>query len=158
MDNAVGVGEASRREASAGRENRVSESSVLIEIDRLRGLSQIDILTDWGICRGDISTDVDLGEWDGVCLNEKGNISWERGSQVVWLGQSLVIPSHLHGYPVSGLLCRLALTWWADVAQVYVDGKLVQEGDLFDHSARVLLTTAATPCGTPAAFSAPVLT
>jgi alpha-mannosidase len=125
--------------------DRVSESSLLISIDRLRGLSQIDILTDWGIYRGDISTDADLGEWDGVCLNEKGNISWERGRQVVWLGQRLVIPSHVEGYPVSGLLCRLALTWWADVAQVYVDGKLVQEGDLFDHSARVLLTIAAIP-------------
>jgi alpha-mannosidase len=125
--------------------DRVSESSLLISIDRLRGLSQIDILTDWGIYRGDISTDVDLGEWDGVCLNEKGNISWERGSQVVWLGQRLVIPSHVEGYPVSGLLCRLALTWWADVAQVYVDGKLVQEGDLFDHSARVLLTISGVP-------------
>jgi alpha-mannosidase len=133
--------------------DRVSESSLPISIlqergsanDRLRGLSQIDILTDWGIHRGDISTDADLGEWDGVCLNEKGQISWERGSQVVWLGQRLVIPSHIREYPVRGLLCRLALTWWAELAQVYVDGKLVQEGDLFDHSARVLLTIAAVP-------------
>jgi alpha-mannosidase len=137
MDSAVG--EASRNE------NRVSELSVLRSIDRLRGLSQIDILTDWGIYRGDISTHVDISQWDGVSLNEKGNISWERGSQVVWLGQRLVIPSDVQGYPVGGLLCRLALTWWADVAEVYVDGKLVQEGDLFDHSARVLLTIAAEP-------------
>jgi alpha-mannosidase len=40
---------------------------------------------------------------------------------------------------------RLALTWWADSAQVYVNGELVVEGDLFDCSPRVLLSRGVTP-------------
>ncbi len=78
-------------------------------------------------------------------LNEKGFVAWEGGRTEIWLGQQIVMPSQLQGYPVAGLACRLALTWWAEVAQVYVNGELVQEGDLFDHSTRILLTAAAVP-------------
>jgi alpha-mannosidase len=125
--------------------DRVSESSLLVKIDRLRELSQIDILTDWRVCRADVSVDADLSGWDEVSLNEKGNVWWERGSQVLWVGRKLLIPADICGYPVTSLSCRVALTWWADLTQVYVDGVLVQVGDLFEHSARVLLTIAAVP-------------
>lgn len=108
-------------------------SSLLTEIDRLRQLSQIDILADWWM------------DTDRVNLNQKGHVAWDAGRQEVWLVQKLVIPAQLEGYPVTGCACRLALTWWAEVAQVFVDGELVQEGDLFDHSARILLTPAAVP-------------
>ncbi len=121
------------------------EASLLKAIDRLRNLSQIDILTDWRIYIGSAPIDTDLSQWELVSLNEKRTISWARGRQEIWLGQQLVIPPHIQGYPVAGLTCRLALTWWADAAQVFVDGVLVQEGDLFDHSPRILLTPAAVP-------------
>ncbi len=77
-------------------------------------------------------------------VNAKGHIAWERG-RVLWLVQTLVIPHQLQGYPLSGLCLRLALTWWADLAQIYVNGQLVQEGDLFDCSTRVLLSPSVTP-------------
>jgi alpha-mannosidase len=89
--------------------------------------------------------DADTSQWSRVSLNEKGQIVWERGRQEIWLAQELVIPTHLQGYPVTSLVCRLAFTWWAELAQVFVDGVLVQEGDLFDHSPRVLLMSAAVP-------------
>jgi alpha-mannosidase len=57
----------------------------------------------------------------------------------------VVMPIDLHGYPVTSLSCRLAFTWWAEIAQVFVDGQLVQEGDLFDHSPRVVLMSAVVP-------------
>ncbi len=120
-------------------------SSILAAIERLRSLSQIDILTDWRMSLGCGSLDRDLSQWDRVSLNEKGQIAWERGQQEIWLAQTLVIPTQIQGYPVSGLVCRLAFTWWAELAQVFVDGVLVQEGDLFDHSPRVLLMPAAVP-------------
>jgi alpha-mannosidase len=77
-------------------------------------------------------------------LNAKGHIAWERGT-LLWLVQKLVIPQELEGYPLSGLCLRLALTWWAEAAQIYVNGQLVQEGDLFDCSTRVLLSPSVTP-------------
>ena len=120
-------------------------SSLLVKIERLRGLSQIDILTDWRISLGCGSLDLDSRQWERVSLNEKGQIPWERGRQEIWLAQTLVIPAQIQGYPVSNLVCRLAFTWWAELAQVFVNGVLVQEGDLFDHSPRVLLMSAAVP-------------
>jgi alpha-mannosidase len=120
-------------------------SSLLTKIDRLRNLSQIDILTDWRIYIGAAPVNADLSQWELVSLTEKRTVVWERGRQEVWFGQRLVIPTQLQGYPVASLSCRLALTWWAEIAQVFVDGVLVQEGDLFDHSPRILLTPAAVP-------------
>ncbi len=120
-------------------------SSLLAKIEQLRGLSQIDILTDWRISLGCGSLNTDPSQWDRVSLNEKGQISWERGRQEIWLAQTLIIPTQIQGYRVSSLVCRVAFTWWAELAQVFVDGVLVQEGDLFDHSPRVLLMPAAVP-------------
>jgi alpha-mannosidase len=120
-------------------------SSILTAIERLRSLSQIDILTDWRMSLGCGSLDTDPSQWARVSLNEKGQIAWERGRQEIWLAQTLVIPTQIQGYPLSGLVCRLAFTWWAELAQVFVDGVLVQEGDLFDHSPRVVLMPAAVP-------------
>jgi alpha-mannosidase len=119
--------------------------SLLTAIERLRSLSQIDILTDWRMSLGNESIDADSSQWERVSLNQKGQIAWERGRQEIWLAQTLIIPSHLQNYPISNLVCRLAFTWWAELAQVFVDGVLVQEGDLFDHSPRVLLMPAAVP-------------
>jgi alpha-mannosidase len=112
---------------------------------RLRDLSQLVILSDWRLCREGGSVNADLSRWEAVSLNEKGQIAWERGSKEIWLGLRLEIPTQLQGYPLVGMSCRLALTWWAEVAQVFVDRVLVQEGDLFDHSPRILLTPAVVP-------------
>jgi alpha-mannosidase len=123
--------------------NQSFVSSLLTAIERLRSLSQVDILTDWRMDKGSLSEDPH--QWKMITLNDKGQIAWERGRQEIWLAQQVIIPTHLHGYPLTGLSCRLAFTWWAEVAQVFVDGKLVQDGDLFDHSPRVLLMAAVIP-------------
>jgi alpha-mannosidase len=120
-------------------------SLMLTQIERLRGLSQIDVLTDWRMSLGQGSLAVDPSQWEPVNLNQKGQIAWELGRKEIWLAQQLVIPIDLQGYPITSLSCRLAFTWWAEVAQVFVDGVLVQEGDLFDHSPRVLLMPSAIP-------------
>ncbi len=122
-----------------------SDARAELLCQRLRDLSQVVILTDWWICREGGSITADLSQWERVSLNEKGQIVWERGRQEIWLGQKLAIPTQLSGYPLTGLSCRLALTWWAEVAEVFVDGVLVQEGDLFDHSPRILLTPTLVP-------------
>jgi alpha-mannosidase len=112
---------------------------------RLRQLSQSNILTDWRMCSEGGSRTGDIAGWDEAIPNDKGYVSWERGRKEIWLGQQLAMPTQLHGYPLVGLSCRLALTWWAEIAQVFIDGVLVQEGDLFDHSPRILLTPRLVP-------------
>ncbi|NJR75745.1 MAG: alpha-mannosidase, partial [Scytonema sp. CRU_2_7] len=91
----------------------------------------------------DVSTD--FSQWNLAQLNAKEHIAWAGGQKVLWLMQQLVVPQNLQGYPLQGLSLRLSLVWWADSAQVYVNGKLVLEGDLFDCSPRVLLSPAVTP-------------
>ena len=73
-------------------------------------------------------------------LNDRGHIAWSKGRSLLWIGQDLVIPESLNGYSLRGLSVKFALSWWAELAEIFVNGVLVQTGDLFDCSARVLLT------------------
>src|SRR6478672_4053909 len=118
-------------------------------IARLRQLTEINVQTGWQSEFSDLSsataTPGNLGTGQAVALNAKGHLAWAAGRQVLWLGQQFIIPTDLHGYPLSGLSLRLALTWWADSAQIFVNGQLVQEGDLFDCSTRILLSSGVTP-------------
>ncbi|MBE9202430.1 alpha-mannosidase [Synechocystis salina LEGE 06099] len=84
-------------------------------------------ITDW--------QDYPLGE-----VNEKGYLIWEKGKKVQWFAQTFTVPQSLADYPLEGFTSRLALTWWAQDAQIFVNGKLAQAGDLFDSKARILLT------------------
>ncbi len=102
-------------------------------ITKLRQLTCCDVQNGW----------CSLSET--ATINDKDYITWSAGSKVQWLRQKFTIPASLGGYPLHGLSLRLKLTWWAEDAQIFVNGKLVQEGDLFDSSARILLTTAALP-------------
>lgn len=117
-------------------------------IDYLQRLTQIDIGNNWyyyieensQLIPKEYLTTIDLNSCQKVSLNEKGYIVFPKGSQVRWLLQKIVIPKSLQQYSLSGLTLRLLLTWWAEDAQIFIDGKLVQQGDLFDSSARVLIT------------------
>ncbi|MEG3850253.1 alpha-mannosidase, partial [Microcoleus sp. herbarium19] len=112
-------------------------------VEKLRRLGQLEVQSGWRYC--------DSVSAVGICnkpiaeLNGKGHIAWPRGKQVVYLGQQLVIPDNLHGYPVTGLRLLLSLTWWAEDAQIFVGGELVGQGDLFDCSDRVLLSSSVNP-------------
>ncbi|MGG6294459.1 alpha-mannosidase [Leptolyngbya sp. AN02str] len=113
-------------------------------IAQLRGLTQVDMQTQWRYWLGDrplheaVCPD-NWQTWPTVSLNDRQHIAWEKGQQVMWLSLHLVIPQQVQGYAVTDMTLRLALTWWAELTQVFVDGELVQEGDLFDCNARVLL-------------------
>ncbi|MBW4518319.1 MAG: alpha-mannosidase [Scytolyngbya sp. HA4215-MV1] len=127
-----------------------ASSSIVKVIDKLRALTQISVQSRWHQCFADLSvaeaTHPDSWQrWTIAPLNDRNHIAWTKGQQVIWLGQKLTILPALQDYPLAGLTLRLALTWWAELAQVYVNGKLVQEGDLFDHSARIVLSEAAQP-------------
>ncbi len=119
-------------------------------IARLRHLSQLDIRDRWRVCDHDlpIAEGCDPTRWQDWAIapcNNKGYILWERGHQPRWLCQVIIVPEHLQGYSLDGMVLRLALTVWTDPTLVFVNGQLMQECDLFDHSPRVLLSERVTP-------------
>jgi alpha-mannosidase len=112
----------------------------------LRQLTQISVQSRWQCCDRDLEIQqLDQGDWTIADLNAKQHIAWEKGQKVRWLRQGITVPADLQDYPLQGLSLRIGLTWWAEAAQVFVDGKLVQEGDLFDCQMRLLLRDAVQP-------------
>lgn len=119
-------------------------------IARLRHLTQADIQAHWRGCQADLSVaeGTNAENWEGWAiapLNARHHIAWDRGQRVLWLGQSIRVPDTLTGFPLEGLALRLALTWWAEDAQIYVNGALTHTGDLFDCFTRILLNPAVEP-------------
>ncbi|AFZ19951.1 alpha-mannosidase [Allocoleopsis franciscana] len=119
-------------------------------ITQLRALTQVNVQLHWRCCPQDLPVAMathpeQWNDWSMAELNPKEYIVWSAGRQVMWLGQLFVIPQTLQGYPLAGLALRLALTWWAEAAQIFINGQLVQQGDLFDSSARVMLSEAVVP-------------
>ncbi|MDJ0659259.1 MAG: alpha-mannosidase [Crocosphaera sp.] len=113
-------------------------------IEQLRQLTQVNVQNDWLATSEDIDiNNIDFYNLDLITANEKGYLTWEAGSKVKWFIQKFVIPQDLNGYGLQGLAVRLSLVWWAKIAQIFVNSKLVQEGDLFDCLARVVLTESA---------------
>jgi alpha-mannosidase len=127
------------------------ELKIFKYLKKISQLTQIDIQNNWHYLYFDLSLEkqkkilIDLNTWQPALVNEKGYIIWKKGRQVRWLAQKITVPYALEKYPLSGLTLRLLLTWWAEDAQVFVNGDLVQQGDLFDSSARILLTNCAVP-------------
>ena len=128
--------------------SQLYSTSIYEAVNKLRSCSQVNIQTSWRYCAVDLPiTEIPQYDWSNcpvAQLNAKGHVAWAAGQQVLWLAQRLIIPHDLQGYPLQGLSLRLALTWWAEAAQIFVNGVAVQEGDLFDCSTRVLIS----PCVT----------
>lgn len=118
----------------------------LSSIQKLRHLTKLDIQSQWHKTSEDIlSSSFPIDTTEITTLNENNYIVWPKGRQIQWLTQKITIPESLAGYPLEGFSLRLALSWWAEDTQIYVNQKLVQSGDLFDSSARILLTSFAKP-------------
>ncbi|MGA1264581.1 MAG: alpha-mannosidase, partial [Prochlorothrix sp.] len=114
---------------------------------KLSRLGSIPSQTGWKqfLGEGSIETITAAAPWDNWpegTMNDRGHIAWDQGRQVLWLVRELRLPAQEGGYDLRGLEAKLALMWWAEAAQIFVNGHLVQEGDLFDCSARILLTEA----------------
>ncbi len=126
-------------------QNSATNSQITDTIRRLRQLNQRDVQVNWRSHSGDLSLAQALSAWQTwaqVAPTANNQITWPKGRRVLWLGQRIGVPHNLQGYYLQGLSLRLALLWWAERAQIYVNGKLVQEGDLFDSSTRILLSRA----------------
>ena len=123
-----------------------SFDSLLATIQQLRRLCQWDCQTQWHLLpdapwRCDAWQDYPLGT-----VNDKGYHVWEKGEQVQWFAQRITVPTVSDGgYSLTGLTLRLALTWWAVDAQIFVGTEQAQAGDLFDSKCRLLLSDYAQP-------------
>ncbi|MEP6487513.1 alpha-mannosidase [Microcoleus vaginatus GB2-A3] len=123
-----------------------ASNNISATVEKLRRLSQVEVQSGWRYCDSDSAfSSVNICNSPVAELNSKGHIAWPSGKQVLYLGQQFVIPDNLHGYPVVGLRLLLGLTWWAEDAQIFVNGELVGQGDLFDFADRVLLSSSANP-------------
>lgn len=119
-------------------------------LTRLRQLNTQDIQSQWhqtleNIALSSISDSSVDKHWARATLNKRHHIAWRKGFKVLWLYQKLTVPTHFYGYPLAGLTLRLALTWWAEDAQIFVDGILVQSGDLFECFTRICLSEGVKP-------------
>ncbi|NEQ44194.1 MAG: alpha-mannosidase [Leptolyngbya sp. SIOISBB] len=119
-------------------------------VEKLKRLTQRSLQSTWHISQEPLFAITGLEQdawqqWAIATLNVKDHIAWSRGQQTLWLCQQVTVPEALNGFPLAGLSLKLSLTWWAEAAAVYVDGHLVQEGDLFDYFARIPLSARVTP-------------
>jgi alpha-mannosidase len=117
-------------------------------IKDLKQLVELDVKSNWYCLDEDLPNPPqisDLENWQSAQVNDKHYLVWEKGRKIKWFAQKIIIPHHLNNYPVEGLSLRLLLTWWSEKVEIFVNGKLVQEGDLFDSSTRLLLTSHCIP-------------
>ncbi|WP_308256023.1 hypothetical protein [Geminocystis sp. GBBB08] len=110
----------------------------------LKKLTELEIQNNWFFLDQNLEKPpitIEEETWQQAIVNHKNYLVWEKGQKVRWFSQKIIIPESLnHDYPLDGLSLRILLTWWAESAQIFVNDKLVCEGDLFDSSSRILLT------------------
>ncbi|PSN77842.1 alpha-mannosidase, partial [filamentous cyanobacterium CCP4] len=128
----------------------VLPQSILDALDRLRALSQKDVRDTWhqSFSLPEMQTipSGDVGQtWPLATLDDRSYITWPRGNVPLWLRQRFTWPTDLNGYPLEGLTARLALRWWANQADIFVNGELIQTGDIFDCWTRIVLSDRVVP-------------
>ncbi|GAB4355213.1 MAG: glycoside hydrolase family 38 C-terminal domain-containing protein [Cyanophyceae cyanobacterium] len=124
-------------------------------VSRLRSLVQVSVQDQWRSRLGDLEAgavpDVLAAQsWPVASLNDRGHIAWERGRTVLWLAQRLTVPTAIgakplpigDAYDLTNWTMALDLCWWAEDAQIFVNGVPVQAGDLFDAFCQLPLGTA----------------
>ncbi|MBW4632815.1 MAG: alpha-mannosidase [Iphinoe sp. HA4291-MV1] len=128
----------------------MDNSQISQAIERFRQMARLNVHSSWRYCFWDapdanINLSTEFLNWSIAETNAKEHITIPAGGQVVWLAQQFVIPQNLQGYPLTDLALRLVLTWWAQDVKIFVNGSLLQEGDLYDASTRALLSPSVKP-------------
>ena len=67
--------------------------------------------------------------------HRRGLVIWPRGGQWRRLTATLDCPEAWRPYG-GAALARLCLRWWADAVELWADGRLIHQGDLFDTACR----------------------
>ncbi|MBD2426930.1 alpha-mannosidase [Phormidium sp. FACHB-1136] len=129
----------------------VTSPQIASVLEKLRDLSRRDVQGGWHLSRSPHPRPPSQGgeggleKWPLVAVNGRGHVAWQQGRRVLWLHQRLIWPQDLGGYPVVGLSAKLALRWWAEGAEIYVNGQLAHTGDIFDCWTRINLSESVKP-------------
>ena len=131
-------------------ETTAEQQAIATTAAKLKTLTQRSLQSSWHQSSSSLPVDAVVKQqtwrqWAIAAPNGKGHIPWPRGQASLWLCQQITVPDHLNGFPLAGFSLQLGLTWWAEAVAVYVDGRLVQEGDLFDYFARIELSDRVAP-------------
>ena len=116
----------------------------------LQGMTRLDVMSQWHHCQAELALTDALNpnqwlQWPIASLNDRHHVAWDKGEYHLWLGQTITVPESLDQYPIAGLELRIDLTWWSILSEIYVNGQLAQEGDLYDCFSRVVLSEMAQP-------------
>lgn len=121
-------------------------SEIQATLQHLYKLTKIDIQPNWYITQENLTTPPNnFNHCLQATPNHQGYITWEKGSKTQWFLQNITIPESLYNYSIAGFSLRLELTWWSELAEIYINGNLLRQGDLFDCCCRLLLTPTAIP-------------
>lgn len=124
-------------------------ASLPTALKELRAVARQPLMDSWRIHAGPVDgaqlPDFDDRGWSVAKPDTKGAIGWEGGGKTLWLRQWVSVPADWHGYPSTATQVRLNLIWWAAGAEIYVDGRFVQSGDLYDAVQRVVLSRSVQP-------------
>ncbi len=118
-------------------------------LEGLRAVSRQPLIAGWKEHPGDTpdaaTPEFNDSTWPLAKPDSKGNLNWGKGRQVLWLRQWVTVPPTFKGYASTGTQVKLNLIWWAEKVEIYVNGRFVQSGDLYDAVQRVILTPSAQP-------------
>ncbi len=111
-------------------------------VDKLRSRSHLSILNHW-------QRQNQSGIWETLLtVDSKQNkpmLSFLQSEENIHLKQIWQVPETYAGLSTLGAIIRLNLIWWVDICEIWINGKKVQEGDLFDQKCRLLLTNNVQP-------------
>jgi alpha-mannosidase len=106
--------------AGLGAKNaRIMESVLPSLIKNLRQYGILNILPNWKGIPADLKFDLEISQ--------------------ISLSQTWYLPAKIQNLSLQGVTVRLALCWWADLAEVWLNGKKIATGDLFEQKCRLLL-------------------
>ena len=107
-------------------------------IETFRSRSSLDLQRLWRTHgpdgHGAVALEDPWGERHRPDWHARGLLIWPRGGQWISLTQELVCPEAWRN--LGGVGARLVLRWWADAAELRVNGEAVHRGDLFDTACR----------------------
>ncbi|MEE3716181.1 glycoside hydrolase family 38 C-terminal domain-containing protein [Tumidithrix elongata RA019] len=107
-------------------------------ICKLRQLTSLNLLSGW-YRQADLDAST---EWQPVAIAQSSRgqdmLSFVQNETGIHLRQTWTVP-HREPLSLQGATARLSSIWWADFAAVWVNGRKVLEGDLFDQKSRLLL-------------------
>jgi len=116
------------------------DSAVRSWIETFQAQSRLDLRPLWRSVSPDGGEDLAL--LDPWCAahrpdwHARGLVIWPRGGRWLRLRLELRCPPVWRRQQRGDRLARLALRWWADAAELRVNGELVHQGDLFDTACR----------------------